>query len=90
MVLGGLVAATPHMVAATVMALARLLYEFCGALEYLGDDLLRAGAASHQEQRDCQSCSGLCQGQIRRCLSQWCWADDDLMPACTMRVVVFR
>ncbi|KAL3148459.1 hypothetical protein ABBQ38_013906 [Trebouxia sp. C0009 RCD-2024] len=42
MVLGGLVAATPHMVAATVMALARLLYEFCGPLEYMVDDLLPA------------------------------------------------
>lgn len=42
MVLGGLVAATPHMVAATVMALARLLYEFAGPLEYMVDDLLPA------------------------------------------------
>ena len=42
MVLGGLVAATPHMVAATVMALARLLYEFAGPLEYKVDDLLPA------------------------------------------------
>ena len=30
------------MVAATVMALARLLYEFCGPLEYMVDDLLPA------------------------------------------------
>ncbi|DBA66455.1 TPA: hypothetical protein ACH3X2_002431 [Trebouxia sp. C0005] len=42
MVLGGLVAATPHMIAATVMALARLLYEFAGPLEYMVDDLLPA------------------------------------------------
>ena len=42
MVLGGLVAATPHMVAASVMALARLLYEFAGPLEYMVDDLLPA------------------------------------------------
>ena len=42
MVLGGLVAATPHMVAATVMALARLMYEFSGPLEYMVDDLLPA------------------------------------------------
>ena len=42
MVLGGLVAATPHMVAATVMALARLMYEFAGPLEYMVDDLLPA------------------------------------------------
>ncbi len=40
MVLGGLVAAAPHMVAAIVMALARLLYEFSGPLEYMVDDLL--------------------------------------------------
>ena len=35
-------AATPHMVAATVMALARLMYEFAGPLEYMVDDLLPA------------------------------------------------
>ena len=42
MVLGGLVAATPHMVAATVMALARMLYDFAGPLEYLMQELLPA------------------------------------------------
>ena len=42
MVLGGLVAATPHMVAATVMALARMLYDFAGPLEYMLQELLPA------------------------------------------------
>lgn len=42
MVLGGLVAATPHMVAATVMALARMLYDFAGPLEYMMEKLLPA------------------------------------------------
>ena len=42
MVLGGLVAATPHMVAATVMALARMLYDFAGPLEYMLEELLPA------------------------------------------------
>lgn len=42
MVLGGLVAATPHMVAATVMALARMLYDFAGPLEYMMEELLPA------------------------------------------------
>ena len=40
MVLGGLVGATPHMVAASVMALARLMYEFAGQLEALAPQLL--------------------------------------------------
>ena len=40
MVLGGLVGATPHMVAASVMALARLMYEFAGQLEALAPHLL--------------------------------------------------
>ena len=40
MVLAGLAAQTPHMIAATVMALARLLYEFAGQLEYIVPELL--------------------------------------------------
>ncbi|KAK9864417.1 hypothetical protein WJX84_009705 [Apatococcus fuscideae] len=40
MVLGGLVGATPHMVAASVMALARLMYEFASQLEALAPQLL--------------------------------------------------
>ena len=40
--LGGLVGATPHMIAASVMALARLLYEFAGALSGLVPQLLPA------------------------------------------------
>ncbi len=39
-VLAGLVGATPHMVSASVMALARLVYEFGGALEGLAGELL--------------------------------------------------
>lgn len=42
MVLGGLVGATPHMVSAAVMALARLLYEFAPVLVGLVPDLLPA------------------------------------------------
>ena len=42
MVLGGLVGATPHMISATVMALARLLYEFAPVLAGLVPDLLPA------------------------------------------------
>ena len=40
MVLGGLVGATPHMVSASVMALARLLYEFAPQLEAAAPQLL--------------------------------------------------
>ena len=40
MVLGGLVGATPHMISATVMALARLLYEFAPVLAGLVPQLL--------------------------------------------------
>ena len=40
MVLGGLVATTPHMVSACVMALARLLFEFAGLLEQAAPRLL--------------------------------------------------
>ena len=42
MVLGGVAAATPHMIAASVMALARLMYEFAGPLEFAMGDLLPA------------------------------------------------
>lgn len=42
MVLGGLVGATPHMISASVMALARLLYEFAPVLAGLVPDLLPA------------------------------------------------
>jgi ribosomal RNA-processing protein 12 len=42
MVLGGLVGTTPHMISASVMALARLLYEFAGALEGVVPQLLPA------------------------------------------------
>lgn len=42
MVLGGLVGATPHMISAAVMALARLLYEFAPVLAGLVPDLLPA------------------------------------------------
>ncbi|PRW60392.1 ARM repeat superfamily [Chlorella sorokiniana] len=42
MVLGGLVGATPHMISAAVMALARLLYEFAPLLAGLVPDLLPA------------------------------------------------
>ena len=42
MALGGLVGATPHMIAASVMALARLLYEFASALSGLVPQLLPA------------------------------------------------
>ena len=42
MVLGGLVGATPHMISAAVMALARLLYEFAPVLTGLVPDLLPA------------------------------------------------
>lgn len=41
-VLGGLVGSSPHMISATVMALARLLYEFAGQLEGLVPQLLPA------------------------------------------------
>ena len=40
MVMGGLVATTPHMVSACVMALARLLFEFAGLLEQAAPQLL--------------------------------------------------
>lgn len=40
MVLGGLVGATPHMVSASVMALARLLFEFAPQLS--GEELSAA------------------------------------------------
>ncbi|GLI63541.1 hypothetical protein VaNZ11_006530 [Volvox africanus] len=40
MVMGGLAAATPHMVSATVMALARLTYEFAAAMQNLVASLL--------------------------------------------------
>lgn len=40
MILGGLVGATPHMVSASVMALARLLYEFAPLLESAAPQLL--------------------------------------------------
>ena len=40
MVMGGLVATTPHMVSACVMALARLLFEFAGLLEQAAPRLL--------------------------------------------------
>ncbi len=36
MVMGGLVATTPHMVSATVLALARLTYEFAAAMQVGG------------------------------------------------------
>lgn len=42
MVLGGLVGATPHMVSASVMALARLLFEFAPVLAGLVPELLPA------------------------------------------------
>ena len=42
MVLGGVAAATPHMIAASVMALARLMYEFARPLEFAMGDLLPA------------------------------------------------
>ncbi len=42
MALGGLVGATPHMVSASVMGLARLLFEFAPALAGLVPDLLPA------------------------------------------------
>ena len=42
MVLGGLVGATPHMVSASVMALARLLFEFAPTLAGLVPELLPA------------------------------------------------
>jgi hypothetical protein len=42
MVLGGLVGTTPHMISASVMALARLLYEFAGDLEGVVPQLLPA------------------------------------------------
>lgn len=42
MVIGGMVGESPHMVAASVMALARLLYEFGGALSGLVPELLPA------------------------------------------------
>ena len=42
MVLGGLVGATPHMISAAVVALARLLYEFAPVLTGLVPDLLPA------------------------------------------------
>lgn len=42
MVLGGLVGATPHMISASVMALARLLYEFAPVLMGVVPDLLPA------------------------------------------------
>lgn len=42
MVLGGLAGATPHMMSATVMALARLLFEFAGQLGGLVPRLLPA------------------------------------------------
>ena len=35
MALGGLIGTTPHMIAASVMALARLLFEFAGAVAWL-------------------------------------------------------
>lgn len=40
MILGGLVGATPHMVSASVMAIARLLYEFAPLLEAAAPQLL--------------------------------------------------
>lgn len=42
MVLGGMVGESPHMVAASVMALARLLYEFGGALSASVPELMPA------------------------------------------------
>jgi ribosomal RNA-processing protein 12 len=42
MVLGGMVGESPHMVAAAVMALARLLYEFGGALAASVPELMPA------------------------------------------------
>jgi ribosomal RNA-processing protein 12 len=42
LILGGLVGSTPHMQSAAVMALARLTYEFAGALEGLVPQLLPA------------------------------------------------
>lgn len=40
MILGGLVGASPHMTSASVMALARLLYEFVGNLQGTAQQLL--------------------------------------------------
>jgi len=40
MILGGLVGASPHMISASVMALARLLYEFAPQLETTAPQLL--------------------------------------------------
>ena len=40
MILGGLVGASPHMISASVMALARLLYEFVPQLEAAAPQLL--------------------------------------------------
>lgn len=40
MVLAGLIGATPHMVSASVMALARLLYEFSPHLQVAAPQLL--------------------------------------------------
>ena len=40
MILGGLVGASPHMISASVMALARLLYEFAPQLEAAAPQLL--------------------------------------------------
>ncbi|KAK9818389.1 hypothetical protein WJX72_011834 [[Myrmecia] bisecta] len=42
MVLGGLVGATPHMVSASVMGLARLLHEFAPSLQHIVPELLPA------------------------------------------------
>ncbi len=42
MVMAGLVGTTPHMISASVMALARLLYEFAGRLDSVVPALLPA------------------------------------------------
>lgn len=42
MIMAGLAAQTPHMISASIMALARLLYEFAGSLQPLVPQLLPA------------------------------------------------